>query len=49
MLERFPCQGRFCRAGQLSGIGVTKVTKVNGGEEEFSSDTVVSTDEYAML
>lgn len=46
----FPVKVAFVAQGSLAGIGVTRVTRVNGGEEVvFSSDAVVSAEEYVVL
>lgn len=46
----FPVKVGFVAPGSLPGISVTKVTRVSGGEDVvFSSDAVVSTEEYVVL
>lgn len=46
----FPVKVTFVAQGSLAGIGVAKVTRVNGGEEVvFSSDAVVNVEEYVVL
>ncbi|KAF8839782.1 hypothetical protein BDN67DRAFT_730068 [Paxillus ammoniavirescens] len=46
----FPVKVSFVAQGSLAGIGITNVTRANGGEEVvFSCDAVVSTDEYLVL
>ena len=46
----FPVKVAFVAQGSLAGIELAKVTRVSGGEEVvFSSDAVVTTEEYVML
>ncbi|KAN0073688.1 hypothetical protein V8E55_012165 [Tylopilus felleus] len=46
----FPVKVAFVAQGSLAGIAVVKVTRVSGGDEVvFSSDAVVSADEYVVL
>ncbi|KIJ66580.1 hypothetical protein HYDPIDRAFT_174623 [Hydnomerulius pinastri MD-312] len=46
----FPVKVSFVAQGSLAGIGIAGVTRAEGGEEVvFSSDAMVSTDEYLVL
>ncbi|KAF8131415.1 hypothetical protein EV363DRAFT_1583705 [Boletus edulis] len=46
----FPVKVAFVAEGSLAGIRLAKVTRMNGGDEVvFSSDAVVTVDEYVVL
>ena len=45
----FPVKVDFVAQGSVAGIEVARVTRVSGEEVVFSSDAMVSTDEYVVL
>lgn len=45
----FPVRVGFVAQGSLAGISVAKVTRVSGDEVVFSSDAVLSAEEYVVL